>query len=653
MTGEFVRPSRRKRGSWAVSVVLLSGCGAGLMSPAEHEPDMPEVALPVVQTFEDGPVSEVWVEGAGLLAFFGSEDGAGALSAPLTLAGAASRTTVWLTLSAADGPPPKMQVQAGWTNGQTGPWVDLAPVWAEGPEHVLAADLHTAATRLRLRLEPGQPAGIEALRWAANVPLAPAVRAGTLQPQSGLPDSVALPASSFAAQPAACGEADVAATQVVLHRLPAGPPAQEPDRFLRALQAFDQLGLHWCDLRSNYVVGAGPVRTARGARRAAMAPTQNDNWGRVAVAVLGCEAGSQQTRAQLSTLLDALTQFHGLDSAAQFSVAASGPCPQAASAWLDEALADWLTDAPFVTEPVPVPPTTTGTITGRVFDEPSGDAVSGQPIAGAEVRGPGGAVSITDADGRFVLAELPQGSQSLVASKTGWLSSQVQAEVRAGEVVEVSIGLQPEPPPPPTGVSVIDQSFLIQHFGGTVTDPLQFPETQDGFQAYLDAVGVTHFAAWEYVVPNNPSVATGCGYTILLPERAMWPRAGALGLLADRLRQLVNEPVTLRNWWRPPCYNEGVGGAPGGDHPDADALDLDFRSARSRADAQRFLCETYWLRDIVAPEDIAPGSNLNPRLNMSIGLGGETIHLGLLSRNGRRYWQYSSYTNQSNSGSCW
>ena len=33
------------------------------------------------------------------------------------------------------------------------------------------------------------------------------------------------------------------------------------------------------------------------------------------------------------------------------------------------------------------------------------------------------------------------------------------------------------------------------------------------------------------------------------------------------------------------------------------------------------------------PEQIAPGSDLDPRLNMSIGLGGISIHLGVLSAN--------------------
>ena len=83
------------------------------------------------------------------------------------------------------------------------------------------------------------------------------------------------------------------------------------------------------------------------------------------------------------------------------------------------------------------------------------------------------------------------------------------------------------------------------------------------------------------------------------------------------------------------------------------AVDLDFLSATSRAIAQEFLCTNYWNEDIVGPEEIAPGANLDPRLNMSVGLGGVTIHLGVLSAGGRRHWYYDSYSAQPNSGNCW
>ncbi len=202
-------------------------------------------------------------------------------------------------------------------------------------------------------------------------------------------------------------------------------------------------------------------------------------------------------------------------------------------------------------------------------------------------------------------------------------------------------------------VDEIDHEFLIDHLGGDPVDAFDFGPDLDSFQLYLDAVGVQYTNAIEIVEPYNPAAAAGCGLAILLPERDQWEKIGALALFTDELTDLVGEPIFMRNWWRPPCYNAAVGGAPNGDHPDADAVDLDFLSPGSRALAQQFLCETYWDQDIVLPEQIAPGSDLDPRLNMSVGLGGITIHLGVLSAGGRRSWTYDSYTEEPNSGTCW
>ncbi len=609
---------------------------------APHE-EMPEATAPLVQAAEDGPVGEgAW--SAGDLSGLAREDGF-AVTPRIDLSGPASRATVWLTLAGPTTATPIVFVRAGWANGQTGPWTPLAEIGAAGAERVLARGLDTAATSLELRVAAGEVGAIHLLRWAASVPLDPALRTETLEDLAPVADSVVSPRSAWSALPARCGVNDVAPTTIVL-RAEATPPDEVAA--LRAMQLRDRDGLGWCDVRPSYVVGATGVFMARGTRRAAAESTANANAGRIAVTALGCTP-SEATRGHLQQALGELVRRFAITSPDQIEVRASAVC--ADTTGLDDALARWLATDPFddtpPPPPPPPPPPTDGTIDGVVEDA---DAL-GTPIEGAQVLCACGASATTDMNGRFTLVT-PAGAQALVVSKTGFEDASAQVDVTAGETANVTVSLTAEEPVTP-GVSVIDHAFLIDHFGGTNADPFAFPETQDGFQDYLDAVGVTYFAAWEYVVPNNPSVATSCGYTILLPDRAEWPRAAALGLLADQLRALVNEPVTLRNWWRPPCYNEGVGGAPTGDHPDADALDLDFRSATSRAAAQRYLCDTYWNQDIVAPEDIEPGSGLNPRLNMSVGLGGITIHLGLLSANGRRFWKYASYSNQPNSGNCW
>ena len=605
--------------------------------PESEGHPMPEAQVPISAAEERGPIAEGWFDRAAVEARFASVDGL-RTSPVIELPAPASRASVWLTVE--DGAVvPKVWVQAGWANGQTGPWLVLPLVWSEGDQLVLAAGLDTAATSLRLRLDAASAAAAHRLWWTATTPLTADARSAALPDPAVAAGSPVMPRADWGAAAARCGTTDTTADRVVLYRVPGPRPGASAQAFLRALQAFDQRGRHWCDVRQSYLIGDSATWMGRGSRRAAIG--DGGDAGRVAVAVLGCEVSSGAAD-QVTTLLDTLTERLGLATEAQIEVGPSPLC--AGDEWLADTRTAWLATDPFGTQPPPPP--VEGAVRGTVRS-----AADRAAIAGAQVSCDCGAVTMTDAAGAFDFV-LPVGAHSLSISKTDFVSATLVVDVVGGGAVALAVELDPVAQPAP-GISVIDHAFLIEHFGGTDVDPSGFAETQDGFQVYLDAVGVTYFAAWEYVVPNNVAVAEDCGFTILLPERAWWRKAAALGLLADQLRGLVNEPVTLRNWWRPPCYNAAVGGAANGDHPDGDALDLDFRSARSRADAQRYLCDTYWRRDIVEAQDIAPGSNLNPRLNMSVGLGGVTIHLGLLSRNGRRYWKYSSYSTQSNSGNCW
>ncbi len=624
---------------------LVFACAPGSDEPAEHEPhdEMPEAMAPLTQSAEDGPVAEGVYRAPDFETFMTAEGFA--VGPKIPLPAVASRATIWVTLSGATDATPIVFVQAGWSNGQRGPFVPMAEIGSVGAERVLAVDLETAATSLTLRVAADALDRVKTLRWSASVPLEPGLRSSALADVEPVVDSVVTARSTWSALAARCGPNDVAPTTIVLRA--EETPADEVAA-MRALQLRDRDGLGWCDLRPSYVVGATQVFMGRGTRRAAAEATAEANAGRVAVSVLGC-APSGATEANLFAALDELVRRFSITSADDVVVMASPVCADVTG--LEDAKARWIATDPFDAmpppPPPPPPPPTMGTIEGVVED----GSMPGTPIEGAQVMCACGASTTTGVDGRFTL-ETPVGAQALVVTKMGFDAANAAVEVMGGATSNVTVTMTLEVVMNP-GVSVIDHAYLIDRWGGVNADPTMFPETQDGFQAYLDAVGVTYFAAWEYVVPNNATVAANCGYTILLPDRSMWPRAAALGLLADQLRSLVNEPVTLRNWWRPPCYNEGVGGAANGDHPDGDALDLDFRSATSRAAAQQYLCDTFWSQDLVAPEDIAPGSGLNPRLNMSVGLGGVTIHLGLLSRNGRRFWKYASYTQEPSSGSCW
>lgn len=165
----------------------------------------------------------------------------------------------------------------------------------------------------------------------------------------------------------------------------------------------------------------------------------------------------------------------------------------------------------------------------------------------------------------------------------------------------------------------------VSFLGGADLDPAEYPMTVDGFAHYLKDQGIEHFEAGEFLEPHRPDTASALGYSVFLPPHDWWPRGAALGLLADRLRELVNEPVVLRNWWRPRPYNAEVASARQSDHITAHALDLDFPTSNKRREAQS---ELERLRDE------------EPWLEVSLGTGGNTIHKGLLSYRKQRSWTY-------------
>jgi hypothetical protein len=182
---------------------------------------------------------------------------------------------------------------------------------------------------------------------------------------------------------------------------------------------------------------------------------------------------------------------------------------------------------------------------------------------------------------------------------------------------------------PAAPASVRDTAWAVERLGGKPVDPRSFPETVEGFQQFLDAVGVNRqwSSAVELTRPNHPNIAKTFGFTVFLPKKEKWLKGAALALAQNRLRELVGEPVGINNWWRPPGYNEAVGGKTKGDHPDADALDLNFRSAAAHKKAHDWVLANWY--------------SAEPRLAISLGdypSSPTVMHLGIQSRNGRRKW---------------
>lgn len=170
---------------------------------------------------------------------------------------------------------------------------------------------------------------------------------------------------------------------------------------------------------------------------------------------------------------------------------------------------------------------------------------------------------------------------------------------------------------------------VIQTLGGRVVNASAYPNTVAGFQKYLADTGISAVSAAELTRPNHPQVAARLGFQNFLPQQSWWSRGAALAILTQNIESQIGDSVYLRNWWRPAAYNSdpAVAGARDGDHPTACAIDLDYKSASERARAEQFL------------------RALNARcpwMQMSLGIGAQTTHIGIASPKGHREWHYAS-----------
>ena len=163
-----------------------------------------------------------------------------------------------------------------------------------------------------------------------------------------------------------------------------------------------------------------------------------------------------------------------------------------------------------------------------------------------------------------------------------------------------------------------------------MVDPNRYPETVAGFQAFLTASAVKAISAADLTTPNHPDVAARHGFPAFLPQRSWWPRGAALALLAQNIGERIRVAVHVRNWWRPPAYNADpvVGGAKNGDHPTANAVDLDYPSVAARMAAE------IYLRAL---------NRAAPWMQLSLGLGPQTTHVGIDAPRGHREWHYAGW----------
>ena len=167
--------------------------------------------------------------------------------------------------------------------------------------------------------------------------------------------------------------------------------------------------------------------------------------------------------------------------------------------------------------------------------------------------------------------------------------------------------------------------------GGSVVNPRAYPATVAGFQEYLKDSGVRSVSAAQMTTPNHPGVAAKYGFHDFLPPQNWWSRGAALALVIQAIEGKTSAAVDVRNWWRPAPYNNdrAIGGARNGDHPTANAVDLDYQTVADRMRAERFL------RGL---------NNRFPWMHLSLGLGAETTHVGIGSPRGHREWHYAGWS---------
>ena len=151
----------------------------------------------------------------------------------------------------------------------------------------------------------------------------------------------------------------------------------------------------------------------------------------------------------------------------------------------------------------------------------------------------------------------------------------------------------------------------------------------EAFTRYMDDHGVEFFSAEEVTTPNHPDKALQVGFEVLVPPLHLWPWALLVLKVGDRIRKAVDHPVRLRNLYRPMSYNALVASSDiDSDHPNACAGDFDFANQDHRRVAEDLV------RDL---------SRSLPELELSLGLGARSLHVGVMSPKGKRHWFYDSY----------
>ncbi|MCF6191381.1 MAG: hypothetical protein L3J51_12975 [Cocleimonas sp.] len=155
------------------------------------------------------------------------------------------------------------------------------------------------------------------------------------------------------------------------------------------------------------------------------------------------------------------------------------------------------------------------------------------------------------------------------------------------------------------------------------------PGEETDLAQYIEDNLIQFFSVKEVITPNHPAKAKIAGFDVLIPPLHLWPWVMLVLSIGDLMRELIDSPIKLRNVYRPMSYNELVATSElDSDHPNACSGDFDFKSSGDRRKAEQLV------RSL---------ANENPQLEISLGMGARTLHIGIMSPKGSRSWFYKSY----------
>ncbi len=208
--------------------------------------------------------------------------------------------------------------------------------------------------------------------------------------------------------------------------------------------------------------------------------------------------------------------------------------------------------------PTPPPPApTTGAIAGKVTD-----AATGASLAGATVTD-GTRTATTDASGNYTIAGVPEGSYTVGASASGYISAHQTVAVVAGQTAAASFALATAPAAPAISGVVTDATNGAAIAGATVSDGTR-SATTDATGAYA----IANVPAGTYTVSASASGYTSVSQSVTVGTsstasvnfaltRPMWVNSITFKVLGKGIKNLRMD-VKVVNWRGDPMANAQV-----------------------------------------------------------------------------------------------